>query len=182
MAKILILLAIIAMLAPSVSAEAGWEEILSPDGYVDTALQGVGMNQTSDDVIGGGGGNPISGISDPVISLINDSLGTNWGFLIFYTFTALIMSIFLMPLVGGFILSYLAYIAGTIYNFQFTFILMIVAFIIGAFLFYKITRKSERLQRLRKVLLMLLILFIIVVILLFSANVLGVSIPGFNAV
>jgi hypothetical protein len=146
-----------------------------PDGYTNTILSGLGQNTTSDDLFGGGG-SPLTPITDPIIDSINEATGSNWGFLIFYSVVFLISSLILVPLVGGLIFSYIGYLLGTYFDLPFTFWLMIVMGIIGTFIMWKATHKSNRLGMIRKLVMALLVIVIIAVLAMVVLNFLKIDV------
>lgn len=165
---------------PLVSAGAGWENVtwINPDGYVDTALQGLGMNMTSDNITGGGG-NPLGQyVYDPIVNWFNETLGTKWGFILLIALMAIISGFVLIPLAGGFFVSYIGYLIGMVYELSYTILLMMIFFTIGFFLFWKFTHKSDLTDKYRKLFKVLLVLYIVIVIALVAINAMGWVIPG----
>ncbi len=161
----------------SAEGEAGWESInpADPDGYLDEMLIGLGTDLSSDDVVGGGG-NPVSGVSDPIIQWINESLGTDWGFIYFYTITLLFVSLFVPSIIGFLLLSYVAYFVGKAWDVGNLFLIMLLAGLFGALIFWKFTHKSERVKSIRNIIKWIIILMVLGLIAFVGLSLAGIVI------
>ena len=168
---------LIILLLPLACANETWGNPVDPDGYLDEWLQSMGSDSTSDEIMGGGG-NPVSGFLDPIIDMINQGLGTTWGFLLVYTLLFLFAGYFLVPLVGGLIFSYLAYYVGSSFNFEYTFIAMLIAAVIGAIIFWRFTHKGDKLDHVKHVIKWLFILTLLAILALIGLKLFNFTIPG----
>ena len=164
MKKLLPLFAVLLMLS-SVFAQNVSPDY-SPEGYVDKGLSSLGIDGDSSFIFGGG--NFISGLSDPVISWMAQVLEPfglgQYSFIFFYTLTILFIGMIIPMAVFAIILSYLAYLVGAHYNLEFTFILMLLGLFIGAIVGWRVGHGSDKFKRLRKVFLVLFVLVFLVMI------------------
>lgn len=153
----------------------------------DDALGGYFGNFTElagleEDTFEGGGGNPVSKLSDPIIDYFNMQFNTEYGWILFYGLVVLFLSLFVVPVFGGFILSFITYLVGTYYDFEFTVLAMVAMLILGIILFWRFTHKSDRIRSLRRVVLILFLLFLLALGAIIVLNALNIPIPMFTAV
>ena len=164
MKKLLPLLAVLLMLS-SVFAQNVSPDY-SPEGYVDEWCDSLGQSCDSSFILGGG--NPISGITDPIISLMAQALEPfglgQYSFIFFYTLTILFIGMIIPLAVFAMIFSFVAYLIGSHFNLEFTFILMLLGLFIGAIVGWRVGHGSDKFKRLRKVFLVLFVLVFLVMI------------------
>jgi len=170
---------LIILLLPLACANETWGDPLDADGYLNEWLQSIGSNSSSEEIMGGGG-NPVGGFLDPIIDYANQSLNTTWGFLLVYTLIFLFAGYFIIPLVGGLIASYLAYYVGSSLNFEYTFIAMLIAAVIGAIIFWRFSHKGDKFDHLKHVIKWLFIITLVIILGLIGLELFNFTLPGIN--
>ena len=175
MKKLLPLLAVLLMLS-SVFAQNVSPDY-SPEGYVDEWCDGLGLDCDSSFIFGGG--NFVSGISDPLISWMTQVLAPfglgQYSFIFFYTLTILFIGMIIPLAVFAMIFSFVAYLIGSHFNLEFTFILMLLGLFIGAIVGWKVGHGSDKFKRLRKVFLVLFVLVFLAMVVLIILNAFGLT-------
>lgn len=147
-------------------------------GFADTAGEGIGIQNASNMLLGGGG-NPLS-IMDPLSNFFNELLNTQWGFLIALTIIGLIMAIIKESLVGGLLISYAVYILAQIFNLHPISLWVIASGAISAIIIYFLTKKNKKVKKWRSIFITILVVFIVAVVVLTVLNLVGYRIPGWS--